>query len=131
MAAARGQQVAGSGRRILVVDDCVDVREYLRDVLGYRLYFDLQRGWRITNPNLEQLDLLKIRYQGLDAGHMLGEARQAMLLQRVGFGPDAMTARQALEIATLGGEPVGNTPEAFASIVRSVSWGAPASAAAQ
>ena len=27
-----------------------------------------------------------------------------MLLQRVGFGPDAMTAREALEIATLGGE---------------------------
>ena len=37
----------------------------LRDVLGYRLYFDLQRGWRITNPNLEQLDLLKIRYRDL------------------------------------------------------------------
>ena len=38
----------------------------LRDVLGYRLYFDLQRGWRITNPNLEQLKLLKIRYRGLE-----------------------------------------------------------------
>lgn len=43
-----------------------------------------------------------------DAGHMLGEVRQAMLLQRVGFGPDAMTARQALEIATLGGARVLN-----------------------
>ncbi|SFU81678.1 8-oxoguanine deaminase [Pseudoduganella namucuonensis] len=43
-----------------------------------------------------------------DAGHMLGEARQAMLLQRVGYGPDAMTARQALEIATLGGAKVLN-----------------------
>jgi len=31
-----------------------------------------------------------------------------MLLQRVGFGPDAMTARQALEIATLGGARVLN-----------------------
>ena len=37
----------------------------LRDVLGYRLYFDLQRGWRITNPNLEQLRLLKIEYRDL------------------------------------------------------------------
>lgn len=37
----------------------------LRDVLGYRLYFDLQRGWRITNPNLEQLRLLAIDYTGL------------------------------------------------------------------
>ena len=39
----------------------------LRDVLGYRLYFDLQRGWRVTNPNLEQLQLLKIEYRGLAA----------------------------------------------------------------
>lgn len=43
-----------------------------------------------------------------DAAHMMGETRQAMLLQRVGFGPDAMTARQALEIATLGGAKVLN-----------------------
>jgi cytosine/adenosine deaminase-related metal-dependent hydrolase len=41
-----------------------------------------------------------------DAGNMLGEARQAMLLQRVGIGPRAMTARQALEIATVGGSRV-------------------------
>ncbi|MBF0140164.1 MAG: DEAD/DEAH box helicase [Magnetococcales bacterium] len=37
----------------------------LRDVIGYRLYHDLRRGWRITNPNLEQLRLLKIHYQSL------------------------------------------------------------------
>ncbi len=43
-----------------------------------------------------------------DSGHLLAEARQAMLLARVGFGPDAMTARQALEIATLGGARVLN-----------------------
>jgi cytosine/adenosine deaminase-related metal-dependent hydrolase len=41
-----------------------------------------------------------------DGAHLLGEARQAMLLQRVGFGPAAMTAREALEIATLGGARV-------------------------
>ncbi len=39
----------------------------LRDVLGYRLYFDLQRGWRINNPNLDQLQLLDIHYRGLAA----------------------------------------------------------------
>jgi 8-oxoguanine deaminase len=43
-----------------------------------------------------------------DAGHLLAEARQAMLLARVGFGPDAMSAREALEIATLGGAKVLN-----------------------
>ncbi len=41
-----------------------------------------------------------------DAGHLLGEARQAMLLARVGHGPAAMTAREALEIATRGGAAV-------------------------
>jgi cytosine/adenosine deaminase-related metal-dependent hydrolase len=41
-----------------------------------------------------------------DAGHLLNEARTAMLLQRVGYGPDAMTARQALELATIGGARV-------------------------
>jgi 8-oxoguanine deaminase len=43
-----------------------------------------------------------------DGAHMLGEARQAMLLARVGFGAAAMTAREALEIATLGGAKVLN-----------------------
>lgn len=41
-----------------------------------------------------------------DAGSLLGEARQAMLLQRVGLGPSAMSARQALELATVGGARV-------------------------
>jgi cytosine/adenosine deaminase-related metal-dependent hydrolase len=43
-----------------------------------------------------------------DSSHLLAEARQAMLLARAGFGPDAMTARDALEIATLGGAKVLN-----------------------
>jgi ATP-dependent helicase YprA (DUF1998 family)/very-short-patch-repair endonuclease len=38
----------------------------LRNVLGYRLYRDLQRGWRITSPNLEQCGLLEIHYASLD-----------------------------------------------------------------
>lgn len=41
-----------------------------------------------------------------DAGNLIGEARQAMLLQRVALGADAMGAREALEIATLGGAKV-------------------------
>ena len=40
-------------------------KKTLRDVLGYRLYCDLRRGWRITNPNLER-QLLEIVYQSLD-----------------------------------------------------------------
>lgn len=41
-----------------------------------------------------------------DAGHLLSEARAAMLLQRVRNGADAMSAREVLEIATLGGATV-------------------------
>lgn len=41
-----------------------------------------------------------------DAGNLVGEARMAMLLQRVARGADAMGVREALEIATLGGARV-------------------------
>lgn len=41
-----------------------------------------------------------------DGSHLLAEARQAMLLQRVGGDPAAMSARQALRIATQGGAAV-------------------------
>jgi cytosine/adenosine deaminase-related metal-dependent hydrolase len=41
-----------------------------------------------------------------DGGNLLAEARQALLLQRVGRGPSALSARAALEIATRGGAAV-------------------------
>ena len=41
-----------------------------------------------------------------DASHLLAEARQALLLQRVANGADAMTATEALHLATRGGAAV-------------------------
>ncbi|WP_436778207.1 DEAD/DEAH box helicase [Yinghuangia sp. YIM S09857] len=38
----------------------------LREVVAYRLYLDLERGWRVTMPNLEQTGLLRVVYGGLD-----------------------------------------------------------------
>ncbi len=41
-----------------------------------------------------------------DVGNLIGEARQAMLLQRVAKGADQMSAHEALRIATRGGAEV-------------------------
>ena len=41
-----------------------------------------------------------------DGADLIGEARQAMLLQRVRTGADAFSAREALELATRGGASV-------------------------
>ncbi|MEP3441290.1 MAG: 8-oxoguanine deaminase [Sulfitobacter sp.] len=46
-----------------------------------------------------------------DAGNLVAEARQAMLLQRVALGANAMSAREALEIATRGGADILGRPD--------------------
>ncbi len=51
-----------------------------------------------------------------DAGHLVSEARMAMLLQRVKNGADAMSARETLEIATRGGAEVLGRLDALGSI---------------
>jgi ATP-dependent helicase YprA (DUF1998 family) len=38
----------------------------LRSVLAYRVYGDLERGWRLTMPNLSQTGLLRFDYTSLD-----------------------------------------------------------------
>lgn len=50
-------EVKGNARR--------QVQDIMRAILGYRVYFDLRRGWRFNNPNLEQLGLLRMHYQDL------------------------------------------------------------------
>jgi hypothetical protein len=42
-----------------------EARKALRFVLGYRLLHDLRKGWRFNNPNLDQLGLVEIGYEGL------------------------------------------------------------------
>ncbi|HID06448.1 MAG TPA: DEAD/DEAH box helicase, partial [Armatimonadetes bacterium] len=39
--------------------------EVFREVVEYRLYEDLRRGWRVVQPNLEQCGLLRVDYEGL------------------------------------------------------------------
>lgn len=56
-----------------------------------------------------------------DTSDMLGEVRNAMLLQRVRYGPSGLTAREALKIATRGGadilgfEKIGQLKEGYAA----------------
>ena len=38
----------------------------LRDVVNLRVFLDLERGWRVTMPNLEQVGLIQVGYLGLE-----------------------------------------------------------------
>jgi superfamily II DNA/RNA helicase len=38
----------------------------MRDVLTYRVFLDMKRGWRLSMPNLEQCGLLNVEYESLD-----------------------------------------------------------------
>lgn len=42
-----------------------DVWRVFTELTEYRLYEDLRRGWRVVQPNLEQVGLLRMEYQGL------------------------------------------------------------------
>lgn len=93
--------VKGNARR--------QVQDAMRSILGYRSFYDLRRGWRFNNPNLEQLGLVRIAYQDIEdlaadeaewaeAPRVLRSAKpqeRAMVLQRL-FD----TLRQGLCIAT-------------------------------
>ncbi len=49
-------------------------RDALRRVIEYFLYRDLERGWRVTAPNLEDCGLLRFEYEGLGGEEgLLGE----------------------------------------------------------
>jgi ATP-dependent helicase YprA (DUF1998 family) len=41
-------------------------RDALTEYIRYRVYFDLRRGWRVIQPNLEQCGLLRMEYDRLD-----------------------------------------------------------------
>jgi len=51
-----------------------------------------------------------------DTSNMIREIRQAMLLQRVHYGADALTAREALRMATIGGAEVLHREDEIGSI---------------
>ncbi len=52
----------------------MDAEKAIRDGLTHRFWIDQRRGWRFTNPNLEQLGLLGAQYLALD--EMCAEAHE-------------------------------------------------------
>ena len=51
-----------------------DAEAVLRKALQHRFWIDQRRGWRYTNPNLEQLGLIRAEYQYLD--DLAGDAEE-------------------------------------------------------
>jgi Lhr-like helicase/very-short-patch-repair endonuclease len=51
-------EVKGNTRR--------QAQDAMRSILGYRTFYDLRRGWRFNNPNLDQLGLVQITYRDID-----------------------------------------------------------------
>lgn len=45
----------------------LDAHRTLERVLAFRLFYDQRRGWRFTNPNLEDLGLVGAEYPALDS----------------------------------------------------------------
>lgn len=43
-----------------------EAQEVLSEILAHRLWSDLRRGWRYTNPNLEEVGLITAQFPGLD-----------------------------------------------------------------
>lgn len=60
----------------------VATNDAMRQVINYYLYRDLQRGWRVTAPNLEDCGLLQFDYKGLTGPDGLLEETE---LWREGF----------------------------------------------
>lgn len=74
-----------------------DIDRALRDVMGYWLYRDQRRGWRINFPNLEQCGLLRVEYASLDEASRAGD----LWMDRHQSLADASPERRAEVLHTL------------------------------
>lgn len=68
----------------------------LRDVVSYRLWADLKRGWRITMPNLEQTGQLRLAYEGVD--ELAGNDSKWSSCGQPLSGADAQTRREVMHV---------------------------------
>lgn len=68
-----------------------EAKASINRVLAHRLWNDLRRGWRFTNPNLDQLELIRVDYPGVamladDEESCSGKDQESLTdVQRRGF----------------------------------------------
>jgi hypothetical protein len=53
-------------RELVVGPRARSLAQVFKDVIEYRIYEDLRRGWRLVQPNLEQCGLLVVAYDALE-----------------------------------------------------------------
>lgn len=70
-----------------------DAQRSLAKVLGHRLWTDLRRGWRYTNPSLSVLDLIDVAFIGLDD---IAADTERLAAIRPEFGTLDVAARQQM-----------------------------------
>lgn len=80
-----------------------------------RLGSGISPVYKMKNTNM-RIGLAVDGSSSNDTGNFLLEIRNAMLLQRVAFGESALTAREALRIATVGGASVFRMENEIGSI---------------
>lgn len=74
-----------------------EAHETLREMLAYRAWYDQRRGWRYTNPNLEQLKLVTARYEKIES-FVSDEAAVANMPDVFGFASPAVRTEAYVEL---------------------------------
>jgi Lhr-like helicase len=113
--------------------DFEQARKTLRQVLAHRAWHDQRRGWRYTNPNLEELDLLRVEYRNLetfcaDAKHfdrapdLLRRATPAVRAQVFRLLLDYLRKGLAVDAAALDRDALEQVRETSLKLLRAP-WG--------
>lgn len=108
-------------------------RKTLRQVLAHRTWYDQRRGWRYTNPNLEELDLLRVEYRDLaafcadekrfaSAPDLLRRATPAVRERVVRLLLDYLRKGLAVDAAALDRDALEQTRETSLKLLRAP-WG--------
>lgn len=84
-------------------------RDTFQQLVEYRLYLDLERGWRIVQPNLEQCGLLRIEYEGLSQ-LVADEPRWAAMAELAQLTPAAREDLARAMLDTMRRELAVDTP---------------------